>query len=457
MVTVFAFLVAIGLLVAVHEFGHFSMARACGVKVLRFSVGFGPRIAGWTSLRSGTEYVVGMLPLGGYVKMLDEREGLVEAGERHLALNTQALHKRAAIVVAGPLANLLLAVLLYACVYWSGLQQSSPIVASPVSGSLAQKAGLAGGEQVVSACFDGDEPIAVQSFEDLRWWITRAALQQQDLRLEFKSASGHSNRSIILTTASLVSRQADMAMFRHVGLLAPFSSAELGEITPDGAAQDAGLRSGDRVLAVDGNAIIDAMQLRELIRKSGADLAPGSQARAQNWRLMRQGVATDIVLQPRLVRTADGVIGRIGAVVGSPPSTVVLHYGFWDGLRMGVQHTWQVSHLSLTMLAQILTGEASVKNLSGPITIADYAGQSAAMGLTPFLVFLALVSVSLGVLNLLPLPVLDGGHLVYYLWEWLSGRPVSDFWMDHLQRAGVAVLFLMMSIAVFNDVTRLIG
>jgi regulator of sigma E protease len=194
-----------------------------------------------------------------------------------------------------------------------------------------------------------------------------------------------------------------------------------------------------------------------MVRQAGADLVPGSRAPAQTWQLVRQGAATELVVQPRVVHTAEDVIGRIGAVVGSPPATVVLQYGFWDGLRLGVQRTWQVSHLSLTMLAQILTGEASVKNLSGPITIADYAGQSAAMGLTPFLVFLALVSVSLGVLNLLPLPVLDGGHLVYYLWEWLTGRPVSDFWMDHLQRAGVAVLFLMMSIAVFNDVTRLIG
>lgn len=451
MLTLAAFVAAISLLVAVHELGHFSVARACGVKVLRFSIGFGPRVVGWTSKRSGTEYVVGVLPLGGYVKMLDEREAPVDSAQRHLAFNTQALYKRVAIVAAGPLANLLLAVLLYAGVHWNGLQQTRAVLASPVAGSIAAISGLRGGELVTGAAFEGDEPASVQSFEDIRWWLTRAVLQGRDLRLEYTTEAGHVGHSVLLPLSALPSRQADPTVFREIGLVAPFARAVLGELSPDGAARMAGLKPSDQVISLDGAAISDAAQLRDLIRQSGHS---GS-AQPQNWLINRDGRAMTIVVQPKVVASEGGTVGRVGAVIGAPPEMLTVRYGPWDGLMMGVDRTWQVSTLSLTMLGRMLTGEASVKNLSGPITIADYAGQSAALGVTPFLVFLALISVSLGVLNLLPLPVLDGGHLVYYLWEWITGRPVSEFWMENLQRAGLAVLLMMMSIAIYNDLARL--
>ena len=451
--SVLGFIVAIGVLVTLHELGHFAVARACGVQVLRFAIGFGPTLAGWTSPRTGTEYVLGLLPLGGYVKMLDEREAPVEAADRHRAFNTQALYKRAAIVGAGPVVNLLLAVLLFAVVGWHGQLQSAAVLPSPFADSMAAARGLQGGERVTAAALDGDELSDVRSFEDLRWWIMRAGLFGQDLHLEFTSASGHAGQSVVLPLDGTANRQPDPALFREVGWMAPRFDAVMGEVGAGGAAQAAGLHRGDRVLAVDGKPVADAAQLREWILQS----AHSGAAAVQTWRIARSGVEHDIPVQPKVISVAGKPVGRIEAAIGAPPQTVTVRYGPWDGLVMGVEHTWQMSAFSLTVLGRMLTGEASVKNLSGPIAIADYAGQSAAHGPTAFLLFLALVSVSLGMLNLLPLPVLDGGHLLYYLWEGLTGRPVSDSWMNRLQPAGLAVLFVMMFIAVFNDLTRYLG
>lgn len=447
------FVVAIGVLVTLHELGHFAVARACGVRVLRFAIGFGPKLVGWTSKRSGTEYVIGLLPLGGYVKMLDEREAPVDVADRHEAFNTQALYKRAAIVAAGPLVNLFLAVLLFSAVGWSGQLQSAPVLPSPFDNSMAASRGMQGGERVTAAALDSDEMTEVQSFEDLRWWVMRAALFGQDLRLEYTSASGHAGQTVVLPMGTLVNRQPNPSLFREVGWMAPRFAAVLGEIGADGAAQAAGLRRGDRVLSVDGRPVSDAAQLREWILQSGRS----GVASAQTWRVARDGIESEVQVHPKVIGSTGGPIGRIEAAIGAPPETVVVRYGVWDGLVMGAAHTWQMSTFSLTILGRMLTGEASVKNLSGPIAIADYAGQSAARGPLPFLGFLAVVSVSLGVLNLLPLPVLDGGHLMYYLWEGLTGRPVSDSWMNRLQAAGMAVLLLMMFTAVFNDLTRYLG
>lgn len=458
MLTVIAFIVALGLLIAVHEYGHYRVAVACGVKVLRFSVGFGKSLYTWKPRRQrpgqDTEFVIGAFPLGGYVKMLDEREGPVDPAERHLAFNTQPLKSRAAIVAAGPAANLLLAVLLYAAVHWIGMQEPQPVLGSPVAASLAADAGLRGGETVESAGFEGGPLEPIESFEELRWLLTRGALDGRDLRLALAAGSPGGGREVLLPLSNVDARNADAQLMRKVGIVAPWTAPQLGDVMPGAAADRAGLRKGDLVRKVGTQAVVDGQQLRDLIRAQ----VQGRQARTLPWQVEREGRTIEIQVTPDAVAGPDGaMLGRIGAYVGAPPAMVTVRHGPIDGLWAGVTRTWEVSELTLRMMGRMLIGEASIKNLSGPLTIADYAGKSASLGLTQYILFLALISVSLGVLNLLPLPVLDGGHLMYYLWEAVTGKSVSDAWMERLQRGGVAVLLVMMSIALFNDVTRLFG
>lgn len=452
MVTVLAFLVALGILIAVHEWGHFAVARFCGVRVLRFSIGFGPRLTGWTSMRSGTEYTLAVFPLGGYVKMLDEREGGVAAEDRPMAFNCKPLHQRAAIVVAGPMANLILAVVLYAAVNWSGTEQPKAVVAKPIAGSIAERAGFVGGEFVHRVAFEGEEPIAVASFEDFRWWLTQAALGKRDLEVIYASG-GMEAQGAVLRFRGMEAQHADAALFRTIGFVSPLTPARVGDMTPQGAAVQSGLATGDLVVQVDQTPIVDGGQLRELIRASAKNgvVAP------QKWQVERNGSRVAVTVQPRVETDSGERVGRIGAFIGAPPAMVMVRYGFLDGLQRAFTHTAEVAMLTLRMMGQIVTGDASLKNLSGPITIADYAGKSASMGVSQFAIFLALISVSLGVLNLLPLPVLDGGHLMYYLWESVTGRPPSAVWEERLQKFGLAVLMMMMSVALFNDISRLLG
>jgi regulator of sigma E protease len=453
MLTIIAFIVALALLIAIHEYGHYRMAVACGVKVLRFSVGFGRTLLRWQSRSGGTEFVVCAFPLGGYVRMLDEREAPVAADERHLAFNTQPLRSRALIVAAGPLANLLLAVFLYAVINWSGVQLPAAVLASPVAGSVAQRAGLTGGERVERAGFEGEALQPMTSFEDVRWLLTRGALEGRDLRLALVNARGGYSGEVLLPLAQMGAQDADAALFRRIGIVAPFSRALIGDVMAGSAAERSGLRQGDVVLRVGGRDVVDGRQLRELIRAS----VQGGTAVSQDWQIERRGVAQTILVTPGVQQEGDVLIGRIGAYVGAAPEMVMVRYGPLQGLWLGAVKAWDVSVLTLRMMGKMVMGDASLKNLSGPLTIADYAGRSASLGLIQYLGFLALISVSLGVLNLLPLPVLDGGHLMYYLWEGLTGKSVSDVWLERLQRAGIAVLAVMMSIALFNDLTRLLG
>ena len=451
MLTIAAFLVAIAILIAVHEWGHFAMARACGVKVLCFSVGFGPVVFSRTSAKSGTEYRLSAFPLGGFVRMLDEREGAVAANELQRAFNRQKLRSRALIVAAGPLANLILAVILYAAVNWIGVAEPIPRISKPPIGSIAERAGLPGGATITQLSLDGAVPRPVISFEDLRWSVTRAALERKQIELWFSIGDKAPIHQTLLNFTDPSGLQPDASMMAKIGIDMPYSAPFIADVRPDGAAFASGIKTGDFVREVDGAPVADAAELRSLIRAAGTHGA----VVVQDWLVERQQSLMHVTVKPR-VESENGVeVGRVGAMIGAAPVTQIVRFGALEGAWRGLVKTTEVAGLTLRTMGQIVTGTASVKNLSGPLTIAEYAGRSAAIGVTSFMVFLALVSISLGVLNLLPVPVLDGGHLLYYVWEALFRRPMSDLWMARLQRVGVALLLCLMSVAMFNDVARL--
>lgn len=463
LMTVLSFLVTIGVLVVIHEYGHYRAAVACNVKVLRFSVGFGQVL--WRRQRGETEFVISALPLGGYVKMLDEREGPVDASEQHRAFNRKPLRHRAFVVAAGPLANLLLAVLLYAGVNWAGVQELRPWLSAPRAGTLAAEAGLQSRDEVVGLEVLGTDAVeaearqhVVRSMTDLQWLFIQSALAGQDVRLHVESRAQPSGpaterRSVILHLSRIPAADVDGRLLDRVGLSGPYAEPLIAEVLPGGPAEKAGLRAGDRVLQVNGVAPADAGQLRQMIRDSQA----GGEARALSLVIERAGQTLPLNLLPVMTEVKGQRVPRIEAALGSMPATVEVSYGLVEGLTKAASKTWDVSVMSLSMLGKMLIGEASLQNLSGPLTIADYAGRSAQMGWVYYIGFLALVSVSLGVLNLLPLPVLDGGHLMYYLFEGVTGRPVSDIWLERLQRGGVAIMLAMMSLALYNDLARLFG
>ncbi len=451
--TILAFVLTLGVLIVIHEYGHYRVAVACGVKVLRFSVGFGRVIWRRQAHPDATEFVVCALPLGGYVRMLDEREGAVPPQLLHQAFNRKNLWQRTAVVAAGPLANLLLAVLLYSAAHWIGIEEAKAVFGPPARASLAEGAGMRAGDWARAWSSDGTEWQDLRSMSDLRWQVTRAVMRGEALQLMVSDRAGHGQRRVELDFARLGSTEVDAETMQRIGLGGAFSEPVLGEAKPGGPAARAGLRAGDRVLSIDGVPIADASVIRELIRASGSS----GTAKVMEWRIERAGQALDLRVEPNVVTEGERRVGRIEAYPGQPPEMLTVRYGAFDGLSQAIAKTWEMSTLTLKMLGKMLIGQASLKNLSGPITIADYAGQSVRLGLAYYLGFLAVVSVSLGVLNLLPLPMLDGGHLMYYLFEGVTGRPVSDLWLERLQRGGVAIMLMMMSLALFNDVARLFG
>jgi len=447
--TVVAFIVALGVLIVVHEYGHYLVARACKVKVLRFSVGFGRPLATWRLGPDRTEWVLAAIPFGGYVKMLDEREGPVEPAELARAFNRQSVWKRFAIVIAGPLFNFVFAVLVYAGLFMYGLPEARPILGAPPAGTLAAAAGVHAGDTV--RAIDG-EPIA--TWQELRWRVLQAALQRQSAQLETLDERGHI-AMVALDLSGFPSADVETDVLEKIGLrlYRPPLEPVLGQVLGGGAAERAGLMSGDRILRVDGSPIENWDAFVNAIRSHpGGELSiaferAGSEHRAQ--------------VVPDAVSAGNARIGRIGAGPRQPEGyaeklVIRVQHGPLASLGRAAAKTADIALFSLKMLGKMLIGEVSWRHLSGPVTIADFAGQSASLGWVSYLTFLALISISLGVLNLLPIPLLDGGHLMYYAIEIIKGRPVSERFMELGQRVGLALLLVMMAFAFYNDLNRLL-
>jgi regulator of sigma E protease len=444
--TLVAFIVALGILIVVHEYGHYLVARLCGVKVLRFSVGFGRPLLTKRIGLDKTEWVVAAIPFGGYVKMLDEREGPVEPAELGRAFNRQNVWKRFLIVVAGPTFNFLFAILVYAGLFMYGLPEAAPVIAEPPPGTVAAAADLHAGDTVRAT---NGEPVS--TWQDLRWRIVQAALQGQKVRLETVSEKGHIGETV-LDLSGFASAEPETDVFEQAGLrlYRPKLQPIVGELEPGSPARKAGLQPGDRVLEIDGKAVATWEDFVKLIQAN-----PGTPL---NLLVERSAERVRIEVTPESRKSNDRQIGRIGAASRDLEKFYTrVSYGPAESLGKAFGKTLEISVFSLKMLGKILIGQVSWKHISGPVTIADFAGQSAQMGVTYYLTFLALISISLGVLNLLPIPLLDGGHLMYYAIELVKGKPVSERVMELGQRVGLALLLVMMAFAFYNDLNRLLS
>lgn len=443
------FVIALGGLIFFHELGHYAVARWCGVKVVRFSVGFGRPLLRWTVGRDRTEWVLAIFPLGGYVKMVDEREGEVAEEDRPRAFNRQSVWRRIAIVAAGPLANFLLAILVYWGLFSVGTETLRPRIAlTEASQSLARDAGLNDGDTVVA--ISGS---AVKSWEDLRWLLLREVLDGNRAELVVRTDERvESRHTLDFDGVSIDDPQEDL--IQRIGLRPwrPHIPPVIGRILPDGAADRAGLVEGDRLIEIDGEQIDSWERLVMAVRDRAEDSLPVI--------VERDGARFERVLIPEGTEV-DGVrTGRIGIGAADVEGVreqmfATVRYGPAESFTRALNKTWETSVLTLKMIGRMVTGDVSWKNLSGPVTIADYAGQTARLGLAHYLAFVALISISLGVLNLLPIPVLDGGHLLYYMIEILKGSPVSERAMQTGQQIGLVLLAMLMAFAFYNDITRL--
>ncbi len=448
--TLVAFIVALGILIVVHEYGHYLMARLCRVKVLRFSVGFGRPLFTKRIGPDQTEWVVAAIPFGGYVKMLDEREGPVEPAELPRAFNRQNVWKRFLIVVAGPAFNFLFAILVYAGLFMYGLPEARPLIAEPPPGTIAAAAGLHAGATVRAV--DG-EPVA--TWQDVRWRVLQVALQRGAVRLETQDERGQiAAATLDLRDFSTDDVESDVLERIGLRLYRPSLEPVIGMLVAGGAGDRAGLKEGDRVVRADGQPIATWEAMVAAVRAR-----PGAPLRLA---IERGETSLTIEVVPDAVAAGEGRIGRIGAGPRVPPEhtermTIRVQHGPLASLGKAVAKTFDIAVFSLKMLGKMVVGEVSWRHLSGPVTIADFAGQSAQMGWISYLTFLALISISLGVLNLLPIPLLDGGHLMYYAIELVKGKPVSERVMELGQRVGLALLLVMMAFAFYNDLNRLLS
>ena len=440
-------LVALGVLVTFHEFGHFWVARRCGVKVLRFSVGFGMPLLRWHD-RRGTEFVIAAIPLGGYVKMLDEREGEVPADQLDQSFNRKTVRQRIAIVAAGPIANFLLAMVFFWVLAMLGSQQVRPVIGAVEAGSIAAKAGLSAGQEIVA--IDGEPTVGwgavnLQLVRRLgESGIVKLVVREQD-------STAETPRELALDHWLKGADEPDPIKSLGIRPWRPALPPVLAELDPKGPAQAAGLKTGDRLLALDGQSLDDWQQVVDQVR-----VRPDTKIVLK---VERDGAQIDVPVTLAVRGEAKAAGGYLGAGVKGvewPPSMVrEVSFGPLAAIGEGARRTWTMSVLTLDSLKKMLFGELSVKNLSGPITIAKVAGASAQSGMADFLNFLAYLSISLGVLNLLPIPVLDGGHLLFYLVEWVRGRPLSDRVQGWGIQIGISLVVGVMLLALVNDLGRL--
>ncbi|EJN30305.1 RIP metalloprotease RseP [Pseudomonas sp. GM78] len=440
-------LVALGVLVTFHEFGHFWVARRCGVKVLRFSVGFGMPLLRWHD-KQGTEFVVAAIPLGGYVKMLDEREGEVPADQLDQSFNRKSVRQRIAIVAAGPIANFLLAMVFFWALAMLGTEQVRPVIGAVESGSLAARAGLGAGQEIIAIDGEPTSGWAAVNLQLVRRLGESGSLQ---LLVREQGSTVDSPRELVLDKWLKGADEPDPIRSLGIRPWRPALPPVLAELDPKGPAQTAGLKTGDRLLAVDGKAVDDWQQVVDTVR-----MHPDTKIML---RVERDAAQIDVPVMLAARGESKAPTGYLGAGVKAvdwPPEMIrEVSYGPLAAVGEGARRTWTMSLLTLDSLKKMLFGELSVKNLSGPITIAKVAGASAQSGVADFLNFLAYLSISLGVLNLLPIPVLDGGHLLFYLIEWARGRPLSDRVQGWGIQIGISLVIGVMLLALVNDLGRL--
>lgn len=455
MLTLFAFLFALALLIAVHESGHFLAALSCRVRVLKFSIGFGRALLQRRFGADGTEFVIAAIPLGGFVRMLDEREGPVDPAQLPRAFNRQNPWKRAWVVAAGPLANLLLAALLFAAVAMIGVREPEALLGAAPAGTPAAAAGVRAGQRVLATTIGGDTR-AVGSWPQLALRLQEAALDGREVGLRVRE--GGREQDLLLDFHGDATRAGQPDFLRAYGLRLQSAPVRIQQVLPGEPAAQAGLQAGDVVVGVSVGAAdrsaappsFDAEQLLAAISGSGGHVL--------RLLVLRDGHPIVLQVRPRHPSGAQASPAwRIGALLDAAVPTTLVRLGPLQALQQGFRRTWELSALSVRTLGRMLVGRASLGQLSGPVTIADYAGRSAALGWAPYLNFLAVVSLSLGVLNLLPIPVLDGGHLLYYAVEILSRRKVPQRVQERLQQGGLALIALMIAVALYNDIARVLG